>query len=430
MHFPKIIERHADEAGFLWDQRRRAAVSPVFDLASFALLDLRVDANLEGLVVAGEHGLRAAMEALERRSRAARAGRPDDGAELFPAIFTAAEIGDTMALAKLLVRAGQHPRGEEALISALGFLSPATATRVLADLVADECPPVLRRLGIAGFSARRAVSSSGADSGAWLPKALASDDDSVRSRAFRAVGEIGRRDLAGSLRAEVRSRGDEADPWALWSLALFGEESAAAPLFRVAESDSPAAPHAAALAAILSPRSESVTRLLALGDSQVVHRWRAALAGMEALGDPVFLPWLVGTIESRPETSRRAAWVYSSITGVLLEPPLAIRTSSEEPSDEALAWRRTDPFEDLPTPQPEAIRDHFHRIEKTFTPGERRLAGKVMDSTVLREILKTGLQPSRAVAALELARTAATTSLFPVQAPAFLQKAHLATAAP
>ena len=146
MHFPRIIERHADEAAFLWDQRRRAVRSPVFDLPSLALLDQRLDANLEGLVVAGEAGLRACLASLKMR-----AGRStDQGSELFPALFTAAEIGDTMALARLLVAAGQHPRGEEAVISALGWLSAPSAARVLAELSAHECPPPLRRIAIGG----------------------------------------------------------------------------------------------------------------------------------------------------------------------------------------------------------------------------------------------------------------------------------------
>lgn len=412
MQFPRIIERHADEAAFLWDQRRRAVRSPLFDLPSLTLLDQRLDANLEGLVVAGEAGLRACQEACKRR-----AGRPTDrGSELFAALFTAAEIGDTMALAKLLVTAGQHPRGDEAVISALGWLSAPTAARVLAELTADECPPALRRLGVAGFAARRD------DPGSWLSRALQSEDPSVRSRAFRAVGELGRRELSGALRSEVRSRGEEACPWALWSLVLFGEESAVPSLFRVAEGGGPVARRACALAACAAPRSESLTRLLDLARR---GEWQIALAGAEALGDPACLPWVVDAIEARPEIARRAAWVYTTITGALLEPPLAVRLDDQEPDDDALARRAAEPCEDLPTPQPEAIREHLRGVERRFAPGERRIGGRIIDAECLSDLLRTGPQPWRALAAIELAR-ASGTAVFSVESPGFRQGPRLA----
>jgi len=412
MQLPRIIERHADEAAFLWDQRRRAVRSPVFDLPSLTLLDARLDAHLEGLVVAGEAGLRACQEAHRRR-----AGRPTDrGAELFAALFTAAEIGDTMSLAKLLVAAGQHPQGDQAVISALGWLSPPTARRVLGELLADECPPALRRLGIAGLAARRD------DPGQWLSRALQSDDPGVRSRAFRAVGELGRRDLTGPLKSEVRARGEEADPWALWSLVLFGEESAVGPLFRVAEAQGPVAPRACALAVCAAPRSESLARLLELTRR---GEWQSALAGAEALADPATLPWLVDAIESHPSIARRAAWVYTSIVGAVIEPPLFVRAAPEEPDDASLSRHVEDPFEDLPTPDPAAFRDHFRSIERRFSQGERHIGGRPVTPESLSALLRTAPQPTRAVAAQELARTAVTTALFPVLAPGFRQKGRL-----
>ncbi len=430
MHFPRIIERHADESAFLWGQRRRAVRSPAFDLPSLTLLDQRLDANLEGLVVAGVAGLHACLSSLEMR-----AGRStDQGSELFPALFTAAEIGDTMALARLLVTASRHPRGEEAVISALGWLSAPAAARVLAELSADECPPALRRLAVGGYAARRE------DTGTWLERALKSDDDGVRSRAFRAVGELGRRDLSSALRAEVHARQpakapasgavpadasqrDGPDPWAIWSLVLFGEESAVPLLFQLAESDSPLAEAACRLVACAAPRAESTTRLHALARG---GKWRVALAGAEALGDPACLPWVLEGLETQPDVSRRAMWVYSTITGAVIEPPLALRVPDEDPADEAVIRRLEDPYEDLPAPQIEAIREHWRRAPREFSAGERRIAGRPVDTASLHEVLRTGAQPARAQAAVELTRTAARTSVFSVRAPGFAQTARLA----
>src|SRR5262245_6682257 len=55
-----VVARHADEAPFLWLLRDRAAAAPHYSLLDLAKLDERVEANLDGLRVAGDYGWRAA----------------------------------------------------------------------------------------------------------------------------------------------------------------------------------------------------------------------------------------------------------------------------------------------------------------------------------------------------------------------------------
>lgn len=415
MLFPRVIERHADEAAFLWGRRERAARSPSFDLTSLTLLDQRLDANLEGLVVARERGLEACLDAL---GRAAGGGPLAGGGELFAGLFVAAELGDTMALARLLLRAGEYPSGKAAVATALGWLSAPAARRVLTELFADESPRELQRLALRGFAARRE------DPGPGLARALESEDEGVRSRAFRVVGELGLRDLLPALRVEARARAEKVDPWALWSLVRFGEASAVPLLFQVAEGGGPTAEHACALAVTASTALDaaaSLSRLLARGE------FRVALAGAEARGDPASIPWVLDLMESRPELRRRAAWVYASIAGARLEPPLAVRAPEDDPTDADVARRAADPYEDLPAPQVEAIHEHWHRVRRSVAPGERRLGGRLVEPSSLSELLWHGAQPSRARAAIELARTSASGDVFPVTAAGFTQSARLAS---
>ncbi|MEZ4294189.1 MAG: hypothetical protein R3B70_04365 [Polyangiaceae bacterium] len=408
MHFPRIIERHADEAAFLWGRRERAARSPVFDLPSLAAMDQRLDANLEGLVIAGPAGLEACLEGLRR----AEARTTDTAGELFAAVHVAAELGDAMALAKLLIRAEQHPRWEKAVVSALAWLSPAAAARVLAELSAPDCPPTLQRWALAGRGARRE------DPGPALKAAVESEDAEMRSCAFRAMFQLGRRDLAPMARAEVRSLGDGADPWAVSCLVLFGDSSLIPALLKVAEGGGPMAERAAVLAACASGTSDIDARLQGL--FQRGHR-RAALSGAAARGDAVSVPWVLAAMESHPDVARRAAWVYSTITGARMEPPLAVRKPEENPTDETVHRLAQDAFEDLPAPQPVALREHWASVERGFPPGERRLAGQAITPAALYEILRTGAQPHRELCALELSLTSALTGLFAVRAPGFRQ---------
>lgn len=246
------------------------------------------------------------------------------------------------------------------------------------------------------------------------------------ARAFRAIGNLGRRDLLPGLRAEVYARGEEASPWALWSLVLFGEKSAVSLLWKVAEEAGPVAAHACALAACASEASECATRLLAMVRQ---GEWHTALAGAEARGDPACVPWVLDTIETQPEAARRAAWVYATLTGACLTPPLATRMPTNNPTDAAVAHRIADPYEDLPAPQPDALREHWRRVGSNFWAGERWLGGRRIEPVSLSEHLRTGAQPWRAHAAIELARTSASGGVFPVRSPGFLQAARLASPA-
>lgn len=398
----EIVERHADEAAFLWERRERACRSPLFDLEALADIDRRLQANLEGLVLAGDVGLQKSLDVLERGTRA----------ELFTAVHVAAELGDALALARLLVIAEKARLDERAVISALAWLSRPRADRILAELLASECPPSLHRLGIAAHAARRE------DPGAALERALGSSDAALRARASRAVGQLGRRDLLPMLRAEVQSGQDGVQAWAAWSAVLLGDRGAGRVLWRVTEQGGPMASVACDLAVrcLAAPEAAALLEHLARSPETLP----AALAGAAALGDPACVPWVLDVGESAPSHSRAAAWVYATITGATLEPPLAVRVPTVDPSDEQVASSRVDPCEDLPLPDSGALRSHWARARSGFTAGERRLGGRLINATSLDERLRAGVQPWRASAAVELA-LASGRGLFPVRAPAWVQ---------
>lgn len=401
-----IVERHADEAAFLWERRERASRSPLFDLAALAEVDKRLEANLDGLVIARNVGL-------EKSLRAAAMGAQG---ELFAAVYVAAELDDVMALARLLKEAEKQRDSARAVISALGWLSQSRAERILTELLAYECPPPLHRLGIAGHAARRL------DPGARLDRALSSPDAALRAEAFRAVGRLGRRDLVPALRAEA-CFAEEAEPWAAWSAVLLGDTSALPILWEAAESGGPTAIFACDLAARYGNPAEASARLEWLARSP--RSLPVALAGAAALGDSTCISWVLDVIEGTPELSKRAAWVYATITGAALELPLAARVPSVDLSDERVARSVLDPYEDLPAPDSGALRVHWAQVQGGFTPGERWLGGRPIEPAWLVECLRTGVQPWRESAAMELMRTWDRKGLFPVHAPAREQTARL-----
>lgn len=61
-----LIQRHASDAAFYWNQRDESITSTHLQLERLAHFDRLLQANLDGLIVAGDTGWDAALQALER----------------------------------------------------------------------------------------------------------------------------------------------------------------------------------------------------------------------------------------------------------------------------------------------------------------------------------------------------------------------------
>ena len=97
---PKVLDRHAEEAAFLWLLRDRAVARPQYTLHSMRELDQRVEAHLDGLRVAGEAGQRRAWEEFETQTGAG---------EAFAASVLAFETTSADSVQKLLEAAEANP---------------------------------------------------------------------------------------------------------------------------------------------------------------------------------------------------------------------------------------------------------------------------------------------------------------------------------
>ena len=412
-----IVERHADEAAFLWQRHERSARSPLFDLQSLGAVDARLAANLEGLRVAGAEGLQIAVAAFDRATRDTKG--PDG--ELFAAAYVAAELKDHLALSKLIVFAQRGGRHERALVSALAWLEDPTARRVVSELLSNECPPVLHRLGIAASAARRQ------DPGVALGRALDTRDPELRACAYRAAGHLGRRDLLPALRLAARNPDDGDRAWAAWAAVLLGDRGCLDILWAAVGAHGDVQLPATDLAARVGETGKTAEKLTALSTSE--QTLPAALVGAGALGDPSCIPWVLETIARRPAFARSAASVYVTITGVKADPPLFVREPTREPHDDEVALHLGDPNDDLPTPMSDELQAHWAIARSQFREGERYLGGRPLTPAWLRQCLREGLQPWRASAAIELSLGSADKLLFPVFAPQRLQKALLVQAA-
>jgi uncharacterized protein (TIGR02270 family) len=408
---PDVLTQHAEEAAFLWLLRDRAVREPHYSLSDLVHLDLRVEAHIDGLRVAGSDGWEICKAALTH----------EEPGEVFAATVLAVEgeeRGQVRDVWDVAIRSSETIRG---FISALAWVPYDLALDPIHQLLVSPSPEA-RRGGIAAAAAHRWPV------GEPLAQALRADDAHLRSRAFRAVGQLGTLALRDGLSAGLTDIDVGCRFWAAWSLVLLGDPQAMRVLKALAQADHH--PHrAAAAATALHSMDLSAGRSFQrrLADDPTCRR--IAIVGAGALGDPRLIPWLVQQMEDTAR-ARLAGEAFSLITGVDLALqdleagwPHGFQVGpTEDPTDDNV---RPDPDENLPWPNPEAVERWWSEHRKAFPSGTRYLLGQPIRPQSLQHVLKTGRQRQRAAAALELALSAPGQPLFDVRAPGFRQQTSL-----
>jgi uncharacterized protein (TIGR02270 family) len=406
-----VVSQHVEEAAFLWTLRARAVGRPHFRLRELARLDERVVAHLDGLRVNGDPAWALAKAAAE-----------SGAGELFAAAVLAYEDGREERVAVVLGPASGAPGKARALAGALAWLPFDRVQKAIQALLASP-NPVLRRAGLAATAAHRVNPLRP------LQLALTDTDPALRARAFRAVGELGVKGLAATLRKGLT----DADPAcrfaAAWSMALLtGDPPAVGTLSVIGEKPGPFAARAAALAARrMPPLAANAWRIKLAGTRGMMRR---ALLVAGAFGDPAVVPWLIECMEE-PPLARPAGEAFSMITGADLDflrlngtkPEGFEAGPTDDPGDPNVEM---DPDYGLPWPNPKAVAAWWGKNKESFPKGVRHVAGKRVALETCREVLKTAYQRQRAAAAQEMVLIQTAAPLFEVRAPAFRQQKLLA----
>lgn len=406
---PHIITQHAEEAAFLWILRNNAVHSPHYSLSDLARLDARIDAHLDGLIVAGEDGWRVCCEELKW----------EEPGEVFAAAALAFLSDDVARMRPVLDAASTSPILTRAMASALGYLPHGKVMPRIVQLTGSKSNE-LRFLGLCASAIQRI------DLGKVLNEAMASDHAPSRARARRAAGELTRRDLLPMLRAGLEDGDYTARFWASWSIGLLGDRGVSDILKEFVVDDFPRARTALDLA-------------LRLMELRVANQWQQALAGDEKtirtailaagiVGDPVAVPWLLEKLDD-PTLARIAGEAITTITGADLAllnldvpPPENVEAGpNDNPNDENVAL---DEDENLPWPDPAKIRNWWASNRTRFHSGRRLLLGAPLTPDSLNLILRNGRQRHRAASAIELLiqDPKATAPLFEVRAHARAQQ--------
>jgi uncharacterized protein (TIGR02270 family) len=382
-----IIEEHAEEAAFLWLRRDYALGEPHYSLEDLANLDERVEANLDGLRIAGDTGWQICVEALAIQ----------EPGEVFAAAFLALESQKTDRVDVVLAAVEEDPLLQRAFVAAMAWMAfdhiYALATKLLA---ADA--PFKKRMGLAAFAAHRR------DPGEVLAQVVAHEDIALRARALKACGELGRADLLPSVFEGLKDSDAHCRFHAAFSAALMGELYPVKILKEIAAEPSPYQGAACNMALRAMDLADAQVWLADLRSQPDCHR--AAITGYGILGDPANIPWLIEAMQD-VEVARLAGESLSMITGLDLEheqleadAPAGFESGpSEDPDDEDVA---EDPDENLPWPDTAKLTSWWQQNETTYGVGIRHLCGRPISEEHCSDVLKWGYQRQRNSAAIEL----------------------------
>ncbi len=404
---PEIIFQHAEEAAFLWLLRNHGVHEPHYSLSDLAHLDSRVESHIDGLRIAGDEGWEIVKNELAW----------EEAGELFTASLLAFGGDNEQRIHTVIEAAISEYELSLGLISALGWLPFDQVNRQVQHLLSANAP-ALRRMGLAASAVH------GRNPGQPLINALPDEDILLRSRALKAVGELGLNQLLPALLEHLNDRSKKCRFFAAWSAALF-KAPASVPVLR----------SIAGQGDVYSEKScKMALRNMAFHDacswledlSRHKELQRLALKGYGVLGDPMAVPLLIQAMEN-PELARVAGESLSMITGVDIadedlegEWPQGFEAGpTETAKDENVEM---DPDEDLPWPEAELIEQWWSQNKKSFQSGKRYLLGKPISIEQLHHVLGSGFQIQRAEAAIELAMMNPGHPVFEVRAPGFRQQ--------
>lgn len=409
---PHIIQQHAEEAAHLRLMRSVLVSAPHVKLHHLRRLDDRLAAHLDGLAVAGEYGSNVCEAALES---------PGAG-EVFAATVRAIEEKDERRLDKLFALVVAVPAAQPGLISAFGWVSSQHLQGTGARLLASP-EPFKRGVGIAACVMHRV------DAGVALNVAITDPDVSLRARALRAAGELGRHDLLAACMDALLDEDAGCRFWATHSAVLLGNRTAAVEsLTTIALQEG--LHRVAALRLLLKiislPQANELLKMLARNP---VNQ-RLLIQGAGIAGDPYYVPWLVKQMEDL-KLARLAGESFSFITGLdlayldlELKPPEGVEFGpNDNPEDDNVAMDEDD---SLPWPDPAKIQGWWEANKSSFADGRRYFMGAPVSREHCIHVLKEGYQRQRIAAALYLCLLEPRTKLFPTSAPAWRQQRWLA----
>jgi uncharacterized protein (TIGR02270 family) len=406
---PNIVQRHLEDAAFLWQFRHRVVLSAEYTLDDLAELDERLQAHLDGLLIAVEYGWQLDAKALEENGPGA----------VFAATWLLLKQGEADKVIAFVEKHAQQPQFYSALLAAFGRVAPASLQGIVRSLLIFPSGRI-KQLGI------EACFAHGVHPGKFLASCLAEEDAALCISAIRGCATLGLIEYAPAIASLLGHDQTEVRVSAAGALLLLGDRGNA---LRVLSELVGAAAFTEEVATVLVravsvPRATELLKALAArpkGISLLIK----TIAGN---GDPYYAPWLLSQMR-KPLVARLAGYAFEAITGVDIRRSASAKAPDGQPSgptddppDHDIA---IDEQTDLPWPDVAKLNQWWGQNQHRWQAGARYLLGHPLSGVACIETLKQGNQRQRALACRQLCLLNPGTPVFNIHAPAWRQRQKL-----
>ncbi len=287
---PDVVRQHAEQASFFWAQRDTLMMGDPPDLDVVAGVDRRLEANLDGLRIAGPAAWPFVIAAYE--------DFPEKG-ELFLYAWMAIEQNDSHRLAEAVELGRQSQDDAGGLVGALAWHKPQTIAAEVRDWIGAQ-DAFKRFLGVS------ACLGHGVDPKQMLARLVRDRDARVRAAGLRLAGKLKRTDLVHDLAAALNDADEPARLWAAWALTELGSGDLASPELRKVAVGGGAGAVTALRAAVKAAPDKDVRAWMG-GLLKSPETAPLAVRGAGMLGDRTVLHWLIH--QMRDPSLARAAGV-------------------------------------------------------------------------------------------------------------------------
>jgi len=390
--YKDIYEQHVTDVSFLWVLRSIVVDQPHYTRQDIYELEQRIDAHLNGLMVAVEDSWEICLEALEL----------EGPGEVFTSAVIAFKSHDTVKIQKVIEEGLKTQETFKGLVSALGWLPEALVLPWIEKFLTSK-DLNHKYLAISACSVRRI------NPGEHLNRILTREDckehTQLYARAIRLVGELKRQDLNSFLEEAANADNEEINFWANWSSILLGIRVAATKLEPYVFQSGPYQLEAVNI--VFRVLNVEQARNLISKLSEDKKQVRVVIQAVAVLGDPHAVNWLISTMND-PALARVSAQALCYITGIDLEeyqlvsePPVNLaRHPNEETDDEDVSL---DEDENLLWPDVNKISQVWNNLGMKFNIGHRYFMGQEITTQLLKDKTLNANQRQRHAAAMELA---------------------------
>ena len=364
---PDIAEEHFEELQFLWSQRRNALRSAAYTMREMGMLEERIEAHTQGLLVLGDNLLEFVGKALDG----------DDAMPAFAAAYALLRLGTPTAIERVRdAFLGAEGKRLQGIGDALAHGPSQPLIPLLQSLFTSAAPPVAAAAGQA-LAFHRALETTPEQ----LVPLLRDEHPAVRQGAWRIVTNCGVALAPALYDAGMSDDDPDVQRAALDAAAWNGYQGWLSHCYRIVKSPSPEGLEPITmLAAALPPHEYKAVTAFASTKGFGPNRYRIAAA----FGHPVMIDYLLSEMENPdPAAAAGAGAAFSKMLGVAIESgkrATVLPPDGKEPDEFEAEF-----LDEVQLPDVSKARRHWEKVRPQLAQASRVAHGVDVSAGIVRE---------------------------------------------